>query len=240
MKKPFLFLSLFLLVSCRNYDSQIKDSYFITHEDYDFIYSIYSSGITIHGLKSEKKNIDRIVIPSEIDGVPVRKIDHSAFAESEIREVVFEEDSHLETIDRDAFADCLKLEEVIFPDSLMGIGENAFYGCSGLEHIGFSAAKRLTLIGSGAFYGNESLGYVLLPDHLKTIGDETFMNCTALQNVTIPSPIEIIGYGAFSNDIFAEIIFTGITEIPDTFIPGWNESERLCDNGTHEITYRFQ
>ena len=240
MKKKILFLSILLSFSCKSGDSSIKDSYFITHEDYDFIYSVYSSGVTIHGLKPEKQHIGRLVIPSEIDGFPVSKIDHNAFAESEIKEVVFEDDSHLETIDREAFADCLKLEEVIFPDSLTAIGKNAFYGCGELEHIDFSAAERLTSIGSGAFFGNERLGYVSLPDHLRTIGDETFMNCSSLQEVAIPSPIEIIGYSAFSNDIFVEILFTGIAEIPDTFTLGWNESEKMCDNGTYEITYRFQ
>ncbi len=52
-------------------------------------------------------------------------------------------------------------------------------------------------IGNYAFYGSENLTSVNIPDTVKTIGDEAFYNCTDLKYIEIPSSVKIIGERAF-------------------------------------------
>ena len=49
-----------------------------------------------------------------------------------------------------AFLDCAKLSELILPNSLREIGENAFSGCTGLETL--SIPESVDSIGRSAFY----------------------------------------------------------------------------------------
>ena len=64
-----------------------------------------------------------------------------------------------------------ELEIIVVPSSLIGVGRNAFAGCSKLEKFDASYSS-LSVIGGGAFCGCESLQEVLLPDWVASIGAE--------------------------------------------------------------------
>ena len=103
---------------------------------------------------------DRIVIPAEINGLPVVSAAPYAFsahkdgeeeaevwesedtfsfgeerllAGEEVREIVFTET--LKEIGRYIFYGCKKLERLEFSDTLMQVGTGAFTGCSGLKEL---------------------------------------------------------------------------------------------------------
>ena len=62
-------------------------------------------------------------------------IGESAFANTNILEVVLDKCTHLTSIGENAFANCTNLNYVRLPASLQSIGPNAFAGCSGLENL---------------------------------------------------------------------------------------------------------
>ena len=86
--------------------------------------------------------------------------------------------------------------DVVIPDGVTNIADNAFVGCSGLTSV--AIPNSVTSIGSNAFSGCSGLTSVTIPDGVTSIGDYTFSGCSGLTSVTIPSSITSIGSDAFS------------------------------------------
>ncbi len=83
----------------------------------------------------------------------------------------------------------------IIPNSVTGIGDNAFYGCSELKAI--VIPDKVEQIGYGAFYSCHNATSLHLGSGLKSIGDYAFNGCSMLTSVVIPDNVESIGYYAF-------------------------------------------
>ncbi len=95
-----------------------------------------------------------------------------------------------------AFASCSRLASLTLPNTLTSIGNNAFRYCTGLTSLDFPDA--LTSIGSAAFYGCSSLTSLTFPSSLTTIGDSAFYNCSGLTgSLTLPNSITTISSNAF-------------------------------------------
>ena len=75
------------------------------------------------------------------------------------------------------------------------IGDNAFYGCSGLTSI--TLPSGVTWIGGYAFDGCSGLTSLTIPSGVTGIGDNAFDGCSGLTSLTIPSSITWIGSNAF-------------------------------------------
>ena len=80
--------------------------------------------------------------------------------------------------------------------TVTSIGNNAFYGCSGITSV--TIPETVTSIGDKAFLGCSGLTGITFPSSVTSIGDNTFRNCTGLTSVTIPSSVESIGSYAFN------------------------------------------
>ena len=83
------------------------------------------------------------------------------------------------------------------PNSVVSIGNQAFYSCTGLASIELSDS--VTSIGSSAFYGCTVLTSLAIPNSLMSIDDYTFKDCSALTSITIPNSVTSIGYEGFMN-----------------------------------------
>ena len=83
----------------------------------------------------------------------------------------------------------------IIPNSVTGIGDYAFYGCSELKAI--VIPDKVEQIGYGAFYSCHNATSLHLGSGLKSIGDYAFNGCSMLTSVVIPDNVESIGYYAF-------------------------------------------
>ncbi len=85
--------------------------------------------------------------------------------------------------------------QLTIPDSVTSIGEDAFYGCSGLTSI--TIPNGVTSIGSSAFRGCTGLTSIVIPDSVTNIGSSAFRGCTGLTSITIGSGVTRIGNYAF-------------------------------------------
>ncbi|MBL7967057.1 MAG: leucine-rich repeat protein [Prolixibacteraceae bacterium] len=143
--------------------------------------------------------------------------------------------SSVTNIIRFAFMECTNLTSVIIPSSVTTIGKMAFQDCNGLTSIGIPSSVRSmdgaffkcsALINvdpnnpnyssiDGVLFNKaqskliqcptSKTGIYNIPSQATSIGDNAFSYCTALTNVTIPSTVNSIGYGAF--------LSTGLTTI---------------------------
>lgn len=143
-----------------------------------------------------------IVVPREIDGVPVTRISLSgnAITSVSLPDSVTSLNVH-----------CSSLTEIKIPDSVREIGDNAFSGCKSLQSVEFP--ENLFEIGGWAFEDCTSLKKHIYSQsilyrrrrfqrllvayrHLHTNGVDylayrTFQNCPSLQTISVPSTIQI-------------------------------------------------
>ncbi|MBQ7522109.1 MAG: leucine-rich repeat protein [Clostridia bacterium] len=195
----------------------------------DFEYSVSDGKVTITKYNG---NDTEVVIPSEIDGLPVTSIGFSAFC------------------------NCIGLTEVTIPDTVTSIGSAAFQTCYDLKNITISAF--VTEIDFSAFWDCTSLtditvssdniqyssvdGILMdknqteiicypagktdtaytIPDTVITIGSTAFKECGYLTSVTIPESVLNINSGAFWNcrGLTNVVIPDGVTEISSSAFRG--------------------
>ena len=100
-----------------------------------------------------------VVIPAYIGGLPVRKINDSAFNV------------------------CQKMGSVKIPATVREIGACAFAECWNLSNVTFAAGSGLTTIGEAAFSNCISLTSITLPKTLSRLGASCFQGCAQLTDV---------------------------------------------------------
>ena len=98
------------------------------------------------------------------------------------------------TIGDNAFAHCKNLKSVIFPGSVMSIGNEAFAHCRNLNSV--VIPESVTSIGASAFCCC-GLNGVVIPKSVASIGNTTFGDCENLYSVVIPDGVTSIGDSAF-------------------------------------------
>ena len=96
-----------------------------------------------------------------------------------------------------AFQNAQYLEEIVYTQDVVSIGDYAFYNCDGLTN--FVIPDTVESIGNRAFYDCDSLTVTDLPENLITIGEYAFYDCDGLTEIVIPDGIDTIGEYAFQN-----------------------------------------
>ena len=115
-----------------------------------------------------------------------------------------------------AFAGCTSLTSIVIPDSVTSIGDEAFTGCAGLTSI--TIPDGVTSIGDSAFYGCDSLTSIVIPDGVTSIGDSAFYGCESLTSIVIPDSVTSIGDSTFygCDSLTSIVIPDGVTTIGDS------------------------
>ncbi len=95
------------------------------------------------------------------------------------------------------FANQGNIRTLTVGEKLSGIGNYAFYGCSGMNSI--KLGNGLDTIGNYAFANciNMTTVTVDLYSRVQVIGDHAFYNCQALQEFSVPVSVTAIGDSAF-------------------------------------------
>ena len=105
--------------------------------------------------------------------------------------------NYVTNIGDNAFNGCTGLTSVTISNGVTSIGYRAFEGCIGLTSI--TIRDSVTSIGNSAFYDCTGPTSVTIPNSVASIGNSAFYDCTGLTSVTIPNSVTSIGSGAFYN-----------------------------------------
>jgi hypothetical protein len=102
------------------------------------------------------------------------------------------------SIEKGAFYQAANLEEVVFPSTLVEVGDYAFCGCS-------------------------SLTRVLLPEGVVCLGNEAFCDCTALREISLPGSLWEMGEYVFGGlDPWDPVLLNRRFYAPsDSFAESW-------------------
>ncbi len=161
---------------------------------------------------------DRLVVPAEINGVPVLRIGSNAFANTGIQRITISKG--IKFIDKHAFANARELSYVNLPSGLEGIGDEVFSGCSMLQKITIPGTVSVEKSGKTWFRdcynlkgvtfeeGIESIGEwlnyskvesVKIPETVTSINDYAFDGCSKLKTIKLPKAVTSIGSYAFND-----------------------------------------
>ena len=88
-----------------------------------------------------------------------------------------------------------EITDLVIPESVTSIGNNAFYNCSSLKSV--TIPNSVTSIGTCAFYGCSGLTSITIPGSVTSIGNKAFYKCSGLKSLTIPESVTSIGEEAF-------------------------------------------
>ncbi len=148
-------------------------------EEFDgVIYTKKSGKYIVTGVSSAFEG--ELVIPAEIDGIPVEEIGERALANN------------------------TALGDVTLPASIKKVGKYAFSECPGIRKVTFAESEETVTLMEGAFSGCNNLADVTLPAHLYIIPSNCFSSC-ALTSVVIPEGTDTIGTKAFINSALTEV-----------------------------------
>lgn len=137
-------------------------------------------------------NITSINIPSSIT-----EIGSEAFnGLKSLTTISFINNSQLQTIGANAFADCINLKNISLPSGVTEIPYGAFENCKALESV--TIPSGVTKIGAQAFCGAEKLSFTRLPASVTEIGELAFFGCKGSSSIALPSGVTTIGDGAFA------------------------------------------
>ncbi len=184
-------------------------------------YEIHDGSIWICGYTRDLP--DDLVIPSEIDGLPVTYIDYSAFGSAKMTSVYIPDS--VTSFAFSAFSACTTLTSVRLPEGLETIGSYMFSSCNSLTEI--HIPETVTKIGDGAFTGCEKLKEFNIPKGVTKIPVQMMDGCRALTSFVVPDQITTIEWTAFQgcSNLESIVIPENVTLIrKDTF--------RFCDKLT--------
>lgn len=153
----------------------------VSAADYSFLTFDKENGIITD---CDESFSGELVIPEEIDGVPVTGIGFRAFE------------------------GCTALTGINIPDAVSVIDFGAFEGCTALENI--NIPDSVTYIGEQVFSYCTALIGIDMSDSITSIGRFMFSDCTALTGITIPGSVEYIDDNAFYGcDNLADVYYSG-------------------------------
>ena len=183
-------------------------------------YEIANGEVTITNCSQEPEG--ELVVPSEIQGLPVTTIGESAFTRLNrlLTSVILPET--LTTIKQGAFTRSIFLRSITIPDSVHTIESLAFLSC-GVRSMRLPSSLRV--IEEMAFY-DARLESVVIPEGVVSIGHRAFADCPFLESVTIPSSVTTIVGEAFWRSSLASVTIPGtVTEIG---VGAFDECEKLA------------
>ena len=148
----------------------------------------------------------KVVAHEVVDGkcviefdAPITRIPAQAFKESKIKGDLVIPNS-VTTIDEEAFRSCPDLNgSLTLPNSLKTIGNSAFFICSNLKG-NLTLPNSVTTIGGAAFRRCSGFtGELIIPNSVTTIGTGAFIDCSGFTNLKLSENLSVIPTNAFIN-----------------------------------------
>lgn len=146
-----------------------------------------------------------VVVPAEVDGVPVTAISASAFSGRGVTSVALPDG--LKRIEDNAFANN-QIESVIIPNTVEAIGNQAF---ANNQIQSLELSNILVSLGSYAFSGNK-LSNIIIPASVQSVGGWAFAD-NELTSVTIPGNPTVGGSAFRHNGTPRENVPAGLSTV---------------------------
>ena len=183
----------------------------------DLKYEIADGQVAITDCKTLAEG--ELVIPNEIEGLPVTSIGELAFRNCIGLSSITIPDS-VTSIEWGAFGSCSSLTSISIPEGVTSIGDGAFVECSSLSSI--AIPESVTSLGVNAFNSCYSLTSITIPKGVTSIGDMTFAWCNSLTSISIPDSVTSIGNNAFlwCGSLTSITIPEGVTSIGEQVFRG--------------------
>lgn len=181
----------------------------------DYFYRLNGGKITITSYIGSEKVV---TVPSRLEGHLVTVIDTNAFIWDHVTDVFIP--NSVITIGNKAFYECEELINITIPDSVTSIGNSIFQRCVSLPCITLPGS--ISVISQEAFSGCSSLSNATLLNGVASIGYSAFSGCTSLETIAIPDSVTSIGSSAFSGCSLLKIdtLPDSVTEIGDSAFSG--------------------
>ena len=128
----------------------------------------------------------RVEIPEGVKIIGSSIIDFSSC--DLIEEIIIPESVNI--INENAFSHLRNLKKVIMPKTMDRLGKEVFRDCERLESI--TIPEGIEILPREAFNRCTKLEELVLPDSLKIIEEEAICNCPSLKNLRIPDGVEAI------------------------------------------------
>lgn len=213
---------------------------------------------TINGLAFYNTGLTEITVPASLTKITAASAAGktvSPFAGGVLRKVTFA-DGVTKSL-QGMFMGTTSLEEVVLPESLKTIDQNAFKDCSSLKKLsvgksgGENVLDTVETINAGAFNGCSSLETLTLKNVAKIDSSDTnrtFGGCTSLKKVSVTgvmttaangetTPGTTIGISAFKdNKALKEISLDTIKTVSQDAFRGCGVAEDDADDGTDPAT----
>lgn len=142
----------------------------------------------------------------------IQRIYPSAFENTKIRSVEFEEGSALTEIKESAFKGCSDLESFVIPANVKTIRKSAFRGCSKLKSL-------------------------VIPSKVSTIEDDAFSDCANLKNVTFENGSNLwFLYRSFANTPITELTIPKLTSIGAGAFEGYSTLKTIRFENDSRLT----
>ena len=167
--------------------------------------------ITDYGISAK----GHLVIPNEIEGLPVTSIGD------------------------EAFYGCSSLTSITIPNSVTSIGDEALCGCKSLTSITVTSGNELYQSLDGVVFSKDlkellicpagKSGHYTIPKGVTSIGDWAFSTCSRLTSITIPDSVTSIGKNAFRwcSRLTSITIPNSVTSIGDEAFWGCSSSSEI-------------
>lgn len=200
-------------------------------------YTLNENGAFIYRYEGDD---EKLVIPDTLGGKPVigllarslantkatpnpyiREIDYTTINRLKLKEIVLPET--LQIIEEEAFGGLGTLERLVIPDTVTSIHGSAFRGCCALKHI--RLPKQIRGIDSYSFYNCLQLEEVIIPEGITYVGSRVFENCRSLKQIHLPDSVKSIGQDAFYE--------SGLVSF--TFPPEVRSIERFMFSGCKDL-----
>lgn len=109
----------------------------------------------------------------------------------------------IQSVGQQAFENCVLLESIVLPQSVTTLGYYSFRGCISIESIDFGSIEKIE---DQCLAGCSSIDNLVIPNTVTEIGQDAFSGCSSLSNITFQSGHKELYLSDYNNEgaLFAE------------------------------------